>query len=239
VQQQFDMAALLAREIDAAQAMTVQRVRPAARDDGPETGELYTPDDFSVIDWNDEGTAMLQDAVWADTARLEDAEYRDTAVRFLRASMRGWMFCRDEHDACVAHVLDAGPTLGESHQSWQVAETNKLIWPSPGGIGVMDEALWDQTVEVAVEQGIIPAEPDEDAYTAELAEEALEGSRVTHREGLRGAGGRAAGGWRVAEARTVRRRCGGAPPAADPTPQRGRWMWRLTTFSSAPGPRGR
>jgi NitT/TauT family transport system substrate-binding protein len=81
----------------------------------------------------------------------------------------------DEHDACVAHVLDAGPTLGESHQSWQVAETNKLIWPSPGGIGVMDEALWEQTVEVALEQGIIDAEPDADAYTSELAEEALEG----------------------------------------------------------------
>jgi NitT/TauT family transport system substrate-binding protein len=175
VQQQFDMAALLAREIDAAQAMTYNEYAQLLETTDPETGELYTPDDFSVIDWNDEGTAMLQDAVWADTARLEDAEYRDTAVRFLRASMRGWMFCRDEHDACVAHVLDAGPTLGESHQSWQVAETNKLIWPSPGGIGVMDEALWEQTVEVALEQGIIDAEPDEDAYTAELAEEALEG----------------------------------------------------------------
>ncbi len=96
-------------------------------------------------------------------------------MKFLRASMRGWMFCRDNHDECVAHVLEAGPTLGESHQSWQVAETNKLIWPSPEGIGVMDEELWDQTVSVAVEQGIIEEEPDEDAYTAELAEEAIEG----------------------------------------------------------------
>ena len=32
---------------------------------------------------------------------------------------------------------------------WQLNEINKLIWPSPGGIGMMDQALWDQTVEVA------------------------------------------------------------------------------------------
>ena len=175
VQQQFDMAALLAREIDAAQAMTYNEYAQLLETVDPETGELYTADDFSVIDWNDEGTAMLQDAIWADTECLEDEEYRETAVAFLRASMRGWMFCRDDLDACVAHVLDAGPTLGESHQRWQVAETNKLVWPSPGGIGVMDEELWDQTVSVAVEQGIIEEEPDEDAYTSELAEEAIEG----------------------------------------------------------------
>ena len=33
----------------------------------PKTGKLYTPDDLNVINWNDVGTAMLQDAVWADT----------------------------------------------------------------------------------------------------------------------------------------------------------------------------
>jgi len=175
VQQQFDMQALLAREIDAAQAMTYNEYAQLLETTDPDTGELYTADDFTVIDWNDVGTAMLQDAVWADTERLDDPAYRETAVKFLRASMRGWMFCRDEPDACVAHVLEAGPTLGESHQRWQVAEVNKLIWPSPDGIGVMDETLWDQTVDVAVEQGIVAEVPDADAYTSELAEEALAG----------------------------------------------------------------
>jgi NitT/TauT family transport system substrate-binding protein len=175
VQQQFDMAALLAREIDAAQAMTYNEYAQLLETMNPDTGELYTPDEFSVINWNDVGTAMLQDAIWAETDRLSDDAFRDTAVRFLRASMRGWIFCRDEPDACVQHVLEAGPTLGTSHQTWQLAEVNKLIWPSPGGIGVMDQDLWDQTVAIAVEQGIIQAEPDADAFTADLATEAVEG----------------------------------------------------------------
>ena len=29
-------------------------------------------------------------------------------------------------------------------------EINKLIWPSPDGIGVIDKADWDQTVDVAL-----------------------------------------------------------------------------------------
>jgi NitT/TauT family transport system substrate-binding protein len=70
-------------------------------------------------------------------------------------------------------VLDAGPTLGESHQQWQLAEINKLIWPSPDGIGMIDESLWTQTVDVAVNEEIITAPPDADAYTNDLVEEAL------------------------------------------------------------------
>ena len=31
----------------------------------PETGELYQPTDLNVINYNDEGTAMLQDALFA------------------------------------------------------------------------------------------------------------------------------------------------------------------------------
>ena len=174
VQQNFDMAALLSREIDAAQAMTYNEYAQVLETVNPDTGELYQPDDLSVINWNDVGTAMLQDAIWADTGRLaDDAEYRETAVKFLKASIKGWIFCRDNFDDCVQNVLDAGPTLGESHQQWQLAEINKLIWPSPDGIGMIDESLWTQTVDVAVTEEIITAEPDADAYTNDLVAEAL------------------------------------------------------------------
>ena len=30
-------------------------------------------------------------------------------------------------------------------------EINKLIWPSAAGIGMIDQAAWDQTVKVAME----------------------------------------------------------------------------------------
>jgi NitT/TauT family transport system substrate-binding protein len=173
VQQQFDMLALISGDIDAAQAMTYNEYAQVLETVNPDTGELYQASDLAVIDWNDVGTAMLQDAIWADADRLEsDTAYRDTAVAFVEASLRGWAFCRDNFDDCVENVLNAGPTLGASHQEWQLNEINNLIWPSPQGVGIMDSVLWDQTVEVAVSEGILAETPTEGAYQTDIAIEA-------------------------------------------------------------------
>ena len=170
VQQQFDMLALISGDIDAAQAMIYNEYAQVLETINPDTGELYQPEDLTVIDWNDVGTAMLQDAIWADADKLDsDAEYKTTAVAFVQASLRGWAFCRDEFEACVDVVLAAGPTLGESHQAWQLNEINNLIWPSPGGVGSMDSELWDQTVDVAVSEGILAEAPTDGAYRTDIA----------------------------------------------------------------------
>ena len=178
VQQNFDMLALINGDIDAAQAMVYNEYAQVLETINPDTGELYQPEDLSVIDWNDEGTAMLQDALWADADRLEtDSDYRDVAVRFVEASIRGWAHCRDNAEECVNVVLDNAATLGESHQAWQLNEVSSLIWPSPLGAGVMDPELWAQTVDVATSEGILAAAPDEGAYRTDIAEEALDNLR--------------------------------------------------------------
>ncbi len=150
VQQNFDMQALLKKEIDAAQAMTYNEYAQLLEAKGAD-GKLYTADQFSVINWNDEGTAMLQDAVWANGDKLADAAYADQTQRFVNASIQGWVFCRDNADACVDIVVAKGSKLGKSHQQWQMNEINKLIWPSSAGIGTINQAQWDQTVKVAAE----------------------------------------------------------------------------------------
>ncbi len=180
VQQQFDMAALLAGDIDAAQAMTYNEYAQVLETVNPETGELYTPEDFNVINWNDEGTAMLQDAIWANTERLEsDEEYQETAVAFLKAVIKGFVFARDNPEETAEIVVAEGSQLGASHQLWQTNEVNKLVWPAPNGIGVIDEAAWEQTVEVALSarnlegSTVITTEPPESAYTNEYIEQAI------------------------------------------------------------------
>lgn len=181
VQQNFDMAALLAGDIDAAQAMTYNEYAQVLEAENPATGELYQPEDFNVINWNDEGTAMLQDAIWANTERLaSDEEYADTAVKFLKAVIKGFIYARDFPQETSEIVLKYGPQLGASHQLWQTNEVNKLVWPSPDGIGIIDEDAWAQTVEVALNaknlegSTVITAEPDADAYTNEYIQQALD-----------------------------------------------------------------
>jgi NitT/TauT family transport system substrate-binding protein len=180
VAQQFDMNALIAGDIDAAQAMTYNEYAQVLETVNPATGELFQPEDLVVIDWNEVGTAMLQDAIWADSKRLaDDAEYQATAAAFVKGSVQGWVYCRDNPDSCVDIVLANGSQLGRSHQTWQMNEVNKLIWPSPNGIGFIDQAAWDQTVEVALTAKnldgatVITEEPSADAFTNAYAEAAI------------------------------------------------------------------
>jgi NitT/TauT family transport system substrate-binding protein len=62
--------------------------------------------------------------------------------------------------------------------AWQLNEINKLIWPSPDGIGMMDKKLWDQTIAVATAQKVLKAAPDANAYTTDLAQKALDALRA-------------------------------------------------------------
>ena len=178
VQQGFDMLALLNREIDAAEAMTYNEYAQLLEAVNPDTGELYTADDFNVINYSDSGVGMLQDAIWASGDRLGDAAYQDLTERFVTASFEGWIYCRDNPQECADIVTANGSQLGASHQLWMMNEINKLIWPSPNGIGIMDPAEWTQTATISLNtpnlEGatVITAEPSADSYTNKYAEAA-------------------------------------------------------------------
>lgn len=175
VAQSFDMLALLNGEIDVAEAMIYNEYAQVLEAVNPDTGDLYEPSDLNVIDFNDVGTAMLQDAVWVNADWIAEEGNEDIAQRFLEASFRGWIHCLDAFEECVDVVLDNGSTLGRSHQAWQLNEVLGLIFPNENGIGVMNEDLWEQTVEVATSQ--IPelegVDVSEDAYRTDIAEAAV------------------------------------------------------------------
>jgi NitT/TauT family transport system substrate-binding protein len=178
VAQQFDMVGLLEGDIDAAEAMTYNEYAQVLEAINPATGKLYTPDDFNVISYEDEGVGMLQDAIWADGTRLSDPAYKDTAVKFVAASLQGWAYCRDNADACAQLVTDKNSILGLTHQKWQMNEINKLIWPAAGGVGTIDQAAWDRTATLSQEtknlEGgtVLTKAPDADAFTNDIVTDA-------------------------------------------------------------------
>ncbi len=182
--QDFSMNALLDGDVDAAQAMTYNEWAQILEVVNPATGELYQPDDFDVVSYEDTDGAMLQDAIWADTNRLEDPAYADAAVRFLKAIIKGWIFARDNPEEAAAITYDAAINaeaafpVGPVHQLWQMNEVNKLIWAG-GDFGLIDEAAWAKTVAgalAAVNQdglNLITAEPAASAYSNKYIEAAL------------------------------------------------------------------
>ena len=86
-------------------------------------------------------------------------------MKFLKAVIKGWVFSRDNPEEAAEITLASGSGWGPSHELWMMNEINKLIWPAPDGIGIIDETAWNQTVEGALaavnETGahLITAEP--------------------------------------------------------------------------------
>jgi NitT/TauT family transport system substrate-binding protein len=173
VQQQFDMVAFGAHEIDAAQAMIYNEYAQVLETKNPATGQLYTPDDLNVISWEQYGTSMLQDAIFASEAWLAQTGNEDIAVKFLKASFKGWIYCRDNAAECVDIVLKSDAKLPKGHQTWQLNEVNGIIWPSPNGIGITDSAAFDRTVQVALAGKILTKPVEGKAWRNDLAEKAL------------------------------------------------------------------
>jgi len=171
VNQDFTMNALLNKQLDAAEAMIYNEYAQVLEAKNPATGALYTADDLNVISMESAGTAMLQDGIFASQAYLKD--HSDVAVKFLRASYKGWIFCRDNAAKCVDIVLAADAKLPKGHQTWQLNEINGLIWPSPNGIGMMDATVFANTVKVALDGKMLTRTPDADAWTNTYTEKAL------------------------------------------------------------------
>jgi NitT/TauT family transport system substrate-binding protein len=173
--QDFGMDALLKHQVDAAAAMSYNEFGQLLETKNPATGRLYQPGDFNVIDWNVEGTAMLQDAIFARKSWLAKKGNEEIAVRFLRATFKGWMFSRDNPSKAVDYVLKVGTRRGQGHQVWQLNEVNPLIWPSPDGIGITSQPLWNQTIKIALEGGVLKKAPRPGAFRNDLAQKALAG----------------------------------------------------------------
>lgn len=166
VKQPFDMNMLLNKEVDAAAAMTYNEYYQVL-------AAGHKPEELNVIDFNKEGTAMLEDGIFTTEAFLADARNKDIAARFLRASFKGWQFCRDNLDECVKIILKQDQTgvMQEAAQKWQIDEINKLMWPLPScasDIGYMCPDQFTQTAKIAQDFGVITKAPDSTAYTDEI-----------------------------------------------------------------------
>ena len=172
VQQQFDMNAFLKHEIDAASAMTYNELAQVLETKNPETGQLYTLKDLNVFKMSTIGTGMLQDGIFVKGSYLKDKAHQATAVKFLQASFKGWIYCRTHVKECANIVVSQGTALPAGHQLWQMNEINKLIWPNKLGIGIMDPAAFATTANISQTYGIIKKKPSK-AYVTTYARKAV------------------------------------------------------------------
>ena len=174
VNQPFSMDLFLNKQVDAAAAMTYNELAQVLETKNPATGQLYKPSDLNIISMESVGTGMLEDGIFVRGDWISNKDNQETAKKFLAASFKGWIYCRNHVNECTQIVLDNGPTLGKGHQTWMMNEINALTWPAPKGIGVMDKAAYDRTAKIAQEFKVIKKAPSPDAYRTDLAQDAVD-----------------------------------------------------------------
>jgi NitT/TauT family transport system substrate-binding protein len=175
VNQPFDMSLFLKNQVDAAAAMTYNELAQVLETKNPATGKLYTLADLNVFKMASPavGTGMLEDNVFVRQDWLKDAANQATAVKFLKASFQGWIYCRDHQADCVSMVLKSGSLLGKGHQTWMMNEINNLVWPTKTGIGHATAAQVKQTATIAKTYGVTK-KLSTDATTYQYADVALD-----------------------------------------------------------------
>jgi len=167
VKQAFTMDQFLSGDLDAASAMTYNEYHVVL-----ESGVAAS--DLNVIDMNDEGVAMLEDNLFANKEWLE--ENKDTAAKFLRASIKGWQDAIENPDGAVDIIMaesEEGSSTRE-HQLTMMKEVAKLVIPEgfdEADIGKTDPAMFQQTADIAHQFGVIKEEAKVDeAFTNEIFE---------------------------------------------------------------------
>ena len=133
------------------------------------------PEELVVFKYEDQGVATLEDGMYVLEDDLEDPEFVDKMVRFVRASMKGWKWAEENPDEAAMIVLDNDATGAqtEKHQKRMMGEIAKL---TSGSNGSLDPEDYERTVDSLLSGGsdpVITAHPGDDAWTHDITDKAL------------------------------------------------------------------
>ena len=148
LKQGFNVDPLLQKQADCISTMTYNEYWQVI-DAGIPESELI------VFKYEDQGVATLEDGLYVLEENLSDPAFVDKMARFVRASMKGWEYARENPDEAADIVLenDATGAQTEKHQKRMVREINKL---TEGSDGTLDLADYERTVDTLLSGGSDP-----------------------------------------------------------------------------------
>lgn len=169
LKQGFNVDPLLQKQADCISTMTYNEYWQVI-DAGIPAEELV------VFKYEDQGVATLEDGIYTLESSLKDPAMVDKLTRFVRASMKGWDWAKQNPDEAAEIVLENDETGAqtEKHQKRMMGEIAKLVGESPKGTGWLDPEDYQRTVKILLSgqsDPVITKEP-EGAWTHEVWEKA-------------------------------------------------------------------
>ncbi len=167
LKQGFNVDPLLQKQADCISTMTYNEYWQVIDAGIPE-------DELVVFKYEDEGVSTLEDGLYVLEDNLDDPAFVDKMARFVKASLRGWAYARENSDEAAGIVLenDATGAQTEKHQQRMMGEINKL---TEGSDGTLDPADYERTVQTLLAGGsdpVITAAP-EGAWTHDVTDKAM------------------------------------------------------------------
>ena len=170
VKQGFNVDPLIQKQADCISTMTYNEYWQVI-DAGIPESELV------VFKYEDQGVATLEDGLWVLEEDLQDPKFIDKMARFVKASMKGWDYARQNPEEAAQIVLENDETGAqtEKHQVRMVGEIVKLLGPE-GSDGALDPADAERTVETLLGGGSDPVitKAPEGAWTDVVTKKAAE-----------------------------------------------------------------
>ncbi len=126
--------------------------------------------DVNLIFPQDYGVLIYANVLFVRQGLIE--EQPDLVERFVRATLRGYQYAIEHPDEAADLTLKYDETLDSGFQRASMRAEIPLIDTGDAPIGWMDEAIWQSTQDILLEQGFISSPVDLDAlYTNEFNEQ--------------------------------------------------------------------
>ena len=168
VKQGFNVDPLIQKQADCISTMTYNEY-------GQVLDAGFAPEDLVTFNYTDMGVATLEDGLYVLEDKLSDPAEVDKLARFVKATMKGFDYMRENPDEAAEIVLenDATGAQTEDHQKRMVREINKL---TEGSDGTLDVAAAEKTVETLLAGGSDPVitKKPEGAWTDVVTNKAAE-----------------------------------------------------------------
>jgi NitT/TauT family transport system substrate-binding protein len=160
LKQSFDVQPLIQKQADCISVMTYNEYWQLI-DAG------YKPEDLIVFNYAAMGNDLMEDGLYAMEDKLKDPAFKEKMVKFVKASMKGWAYAKDNPDEAATITMDNG-AQDENHQKRMMGEVAKLLGDASGKL---DMTLYERTAKALLDQKIIAKAP-EGAYTTEITDAA-------------------------------------------------------------------
>jgi uncharacterized membrane protein YeiH/ABC-type nitrate/sulfonate/bicarbonate transport system substrate-binding protein len=109
-----------------------------------------TPSDLLDIRLADHGIGFLEDGLYATASSLQDARRRDVLARFLRATLSGWRYAKDNVEETFAITMAQAPRAEPSHQRRMLESVLQLVGDTR--IGLLEIPAYQHSVDVIASQ---------------------------------------------------------------------------------------